>query len=214
MSSAPSSSRMVAGGLPVLGGRNSCPQVAGPFFSGLAAGRDWRGLAGGGGDGEERVREHRQRDVPVPGAVAADLVVIKAGLVLGGLDAGLNRPPLMPMKRRPIETGNKQLKTYLRGPGKVLRSQSPDMVRQEIYGYLLTRPFPPEQRDRALARVMADITRKKNLNTRRRHRTYPRVVKRARHNSYRVKKPGDTGTRHDGPATIKLANARPLTLAA
>jgi len=42
------------------------------------------------------------------------------------------------MKRRPIETGNKQLKTYLRGPGKVLRSQSPDMVRQEIYGYLLT----------------------------------------------------------------------------
>jgi hypothetical protein len=36
------------------------------------------------------------------------------------------------------ETGNKQLKTYLRGPGKVLRSQSPDMIRQEIYGYLLT----------------------------------------------------------------------------
>ena len=36
------------------------------------------------------------------------------------------------------ETGNQQLKTYLRGPGKVLRSQSPDMVRQEIWGYLLT----------------------------------------------------------------------------
>jgi hypothetical protein len=36
------------------------------------------------------------------------------------------------------ETGNKQLKTYLRGPGKVLRSESPDMVRQEIWGYLLT----------------------------------------------------------------------------
>jgi hypothetical protein len=35
------------------------------------------------------------------------------------------------------ETGNKQLKTYLRGPGRVLRSKSPDMVRQEIYGYLL-----------------------------------------------------------------------------
>ncbi len=61
---------------------------------------------------------------------------------------------------------------------------------------------------------MAGITRKKNLSPRRRHRTYPRVVKRARHNSYRVKRPGDTGTRHDGPATIKLANARPLTLAA
>ena len=36
------------------------------------------------------------------------------------------------------ETGNDQLKTSLRGPGKVLRSKSPGMVRQEIYGYLLT----------------------------------------------------------------------------
>jgi hypothetical protein len=53
---------------------------------------------------------------------------------------------------------------------------------------------------------MVSITRTKNLNPERRHRTYPRVVKRARHNSYRVKRPGDTGTRHDGPATIKLAN--------
>ncbi len=36
------------------------------------------------------------------------------------------------------ETGNGQLKTHLRGPGRVLRSRSPDMIRQEIYGYLLT----------------------------------------------------------------------------
>ena len=36
------------------------------------------------------------------------------------------------------ETGNAQLKTHLRGPGRVLRSKGPDMVRQEIYGYLLT----------------------------------------------------------------------------
>jgi len=35
------------------------------------------------------------------------------------------------------ETGNDQLKIHLRGPGRVLRSKSPDMVRQEIYGYLL-----------------------------------------------------------------------------
>jgi hypothetical protein len=51
---------------------------------------------------------------------------------------------------------------------------------------------------------MASITRAKNLNPRRRHRTCPRVVKRARHNSYRVKKPGDRSTRHDGPPAIKL----------
>jgi hypothetical protein len=35
------------------------------------------------------------------------------------------------------ETGNAQLKTYLRGPGRVLRSQLPDLARQEIWGYLL-----------------------------------------------------------------------------
>ncbi len=140
------------------------------------------------------------------------------------------------------ETGNQQLKTYLRGPGRVLRSQSPDMVRQEIYGYLLTHyaisalickaataagidpdrvkfkrtvriirrrvadpAFPPDHAQRIFARMMADITGDNNLNTRR-ERSYPRVVKRARHNSYRVKKPGDHGTRHDGPPTVRLAN--------
>ena len=41
-------------------------------------------------------------------------------------------------RRWESETGNAQLKTYLRGPGKVLRSQSPAMVIQEIWGYLLT----------------------------------------------------------------------------
>jgi hypothetical protein len=58
---------------------------------------------------------------------------------------------------------------------------------------------------------MADITRKKNLNPHRRDRTYPRAIKRARHNNYRVKKPGDTGTRHDGPATIRLTRPVPAT---
>ena len=55
---------------------------------------------------------------------------------------------------------------------------------------------------------MAEITAKNSLNPPRRDRTYPRVVKRARHNSYRVKRPGDHGTRHGGPATIKLVNLR------
>jgi Insertion element 4 transposase N-terminal len=36
------------------------------------------------------------------------------------------------------ETANAQLKTYLRGPGKVLRSGSPELIEQEIWGYLLT----------------------------------------------------------------------------
>jgi hypothetical protein len=36
------------------------------------------------------------------------------------------------------ESANAQAKVVLRGPGKVMRSQSPDMVYQELYGYLLT----------------------------------------------------------------------------
>lgn len=36
------------------------------------------------------------------------------------------------------ETGNDQLKTHLRGPGKVLRSRLPDLVHQEIWAYLIT----------------------------------------------------------------------------
>ncbi|MFE7792691.1 hypothetical protein [Streptomyces sp. NPDC057460] len=35
------------------------------------------------------------------------------------------------------KTANGQLKTVLYGPGKVLRSKSPDLVHQEILAYLL-----------------------------------------------------------------------------
>ena len=52
---------------------------------------------------------------------------------------------------------------------------------------------------------MAAITDPRKLN-KRRERTYPRVVKRARHNSYRVKKTGQHGIRHDAPPTVKLGN--------
>jgi hypothetical protein len=69
----------------------------------------------------------------------------------------------------------------------------------------MTRLFPPDQRQRVLERVMAGITDPKHLN-KRRERSYPRVVKRARHNHYPVKKPGQHGTRHDAPPTIRFAN--------
>jgi hypothetical protein len=36
------------------------------------------------------------------------------------------------------EGANDEIKTELRGPGRILRSKHPDMARQEIYGYLLT----------------------------------------------------------------------------
>jgi hypothetical protein len=68
-----------------------------------------------------------------------------------------------------------------------------------------TRLFPPDQRRHVLDQVKADITGRPSLNQRR-ERTYPRVVKRPRHNSYRVKKPGDHGQRHRAPPTISLVN--------
>jgi hypothetical protein len=52
---------------------------------------------------------------------------------------------------------------------------------------------------------MADITQPRHLNPPRRRRTYPRAVKRARHNSYRVKTRADTGVRHPGPPAIMIA---------
>lgn len=52
---------------------------------------------------------------------------------------------------------------------------------------------------------MSDIISPRNLNPRRRHRTYPRVVKRARRNSYRVKTVTDIGIHHTSPPTIKIA---------
>ena len=52
---------------------------------------------------------------------------------------------------------------------------------------------------------MTAITSPRHLN-KRRERSYPRVVKRARHNSHRVKKRGQRGTRHDTPPAIKLLN--------
>jgi len=60
---------------------------------------------------------------------------------------------------------------------------------------------------------MADITASRNLNQRR-ERTYPRVVKRARHNSYRVKRPGDHGIRHSSPPTVRLVNLEKPQVAA
>ncbi|WP_239342526.1 hypothetical protein [Frankia sp. CiP3] len=63
--------------------------------------------------------------------------------------------------------------------------------------------FPLDHREKILARVQADITRPDTLNVRR-HRSYPRVVRRACHHHYTVKKPGQHGIRYDRPPTVRL----------
>jgi hypothetical protein len=37
----------------------------------------------------------------------------------------------------PLETGYREFKTYLRGPGRRLRGQTPDLARQELWAYLI-----------------------------------------------------------------------------
>ncbi len=51
----------------VLSGRSGCPQVAGPLF-GLVS-----------HDREEGQGKHGQSDMPVPGVIEADLVVVQPG---------------------------------------------------------------------------------------------------------------------------------------
>jgi hypothetical protein len=72
----------------------------------------------------------------------------------------------------------------------------------------MRRPFPPERLSALITQVNHEITTHRHLHRARRHRSYPRVVKRARHNSYRVKQPHDHGTVHTGPPTITLINLR------
>ncbi len=41
-------------------------------------------------------------------------------------------------RRWAIETSYREFKAYLRGPGRILRSRTPDLARQEIWAYLIT----------------------------------------------------------------------------
>ena len=54
------------------------------------------------------------------------------------------------------ETANDQLKTHLRGPGKVLRSQLPELARQEIWAYLIVHHAISELTARASAAADLD----------------------------------------------------------
>ena len=79
-------------------------------------------------------------------------------------------------------------------------------------GSIIRRPFPPEGLDTLLARFAAEVTNKRRLHRTRRHRSYPRVVKCARHNQYAVKKATDVGVRHLGPPpTHRQPRTRPAS---
>jgi hypothetical protein len=84
-------------------------------------------------------------------------------------------------------------------PDRVSFTRVPRIARRTATG---TAGFSPKNWQQARPHVLTEITRK--ILPPRRHRTCPRAIKRARHNSYRIKRPEDRNTRHTGPPTINI----------
>ena len=68
-----------------------------------------------------------------------ELIVLLSTILDPGGDDGARADELAAAyhQRWEQETANDQLKTHLRGPGRVLRSRLPDLVHQEIWAYLI-----------------------------------------------------------------------------
>jgi Insertion element 4 transposase N-terminal/Transposase DDE domain len=79
-------------------------------------------------------------DVPDrDGAGSGELIVLLTTVTDPGGDHGAGADELAGVyhQRWEQETGHDQLKTHLRGPGRVLRSRLPNLVHQEIWAYLI-----------------------------------------------------------------------------
>ena len=85
-----------------------------------------------------KARHVRVIEYEVPDRDGEDELIALVTTITGPRDAPAAALAAAYHQRWEHETANAQLKTFLRGPGQVLRSESPDMVRQEIWGYLLT----------------------------------------------------------------------------
>jgi hypothetical protein len=69
----------------------------------------------------------------------AELIVLLSTILHVAGDGGAGGDELAGVynERWEQETGHDQLKTHLRGPGRILRSRLPDLVHQEIWSYLI-----------------------------------------------------------------------------
>jgi len=85
-----------------------------------------------------RARHVRVVEYEVPDRDGEDELIALVTTITGPLEAPAAALAAAYHQRWEHETANAQLKTILRGPGRILRSASPDMIEQEIWGYLLT----------------------------------------------------------------------------
>ena len=109
----------------------------------LAAARAGADLAGHrdatGSNGLPVARVARVVEYDVPdraGSGTGELIVLLT-TITDPAEAGADELAAAYHQRWEEETANDQLKTHLRGPGRVLRSRLPDLVHQEIWAYLI-----------------------------------------------------------------------------
>jgi hypothetical protein len=76
-------------------------------------------------------------DVPDRAGNGTGELIVLLTTILDPADARADELAAAYHQRWEQETGHDQLKTHLRGPGKVLRSRLPDLVHQEIWAYLI-----------------------------------------------------------------------------
>src|SRR5215472_3396400 len=108
-----------------------------PKVTGTAR-REVTGAARGGQELDPgRARHVRVVEYEVPDRDGEDELIALVTTITGPLEAPAAALAAAYHQRWEHETANAQLKTFLRGPGRVLGSQSPDMIEQEIWGYLL-----------------------------------------------------------------------------
>jgi hypothetical protein len=88
--------------------------------------------------GQDRARHVRVIEYEVPDRDGQDELIALVTTITDLREAPAAVLAAAYQQRWEHEAANAQLKTFLRGPGKILRSQSPDMVEQELWGYLLT----------------------------------------------------------------------------
>ena len=75
-------------------------------------------------------------DVPDREGNGAGELIVLLSTIVDPADARVDELAAAYHDRWEEETANDQLKTHLRGPGRVLRSRLPDLVRQEIWAWL------------------------------------------------------------------------------
>ena len=84
-----------------------------------------------------RVARVIEYDMPDRAGNGTGELIVLLTTVTDPSDAGADELAGAYHQRWEQETGHDQLKTHLRGPGKVLRSRLPDLVHQEIWAYLI-----------------------------------------------------------------------------